>query len=334
MRGRRAGGPASKREVGIMRAAFRGSKRPGRRPGTAPATLALAALCSTAGAGREVPVQVILDMDAAAAGIQSAITVPAATTCVPGLAVYIRDPLGERVLWSIGYRGGFDRGIAFGHMPDEAHNAGRVLLMTTYPGTPVNPANTPWTVEAPYFDPGFIGPETHYLEFGAEAPAMIPAEPSEPVFTADIVLDGAQMGDRFAFYLLDFVVVWNSGGEHGAFSTQGPNMTLDTGGDVVPDGTETIYGVDPDPPLPVPPASFTVDYIDGPVEGGGAVIVVVAKSADLNGDGAVNVPDLLILLGAWGPCEDGGDNCPADLDGDGEVGAGDLMILLANWGSR
>jgi hypothetical protein len=317
-----------------MRMAFDGSIRAGRREVLLWVTITLAAICSPARAARDVPVEVVVDMDASTPGIQSTVTVPAATMHVPGVAVYIRDPLGERVLWSIGYLGGFDRGIAFGHMPDEEHNAGSVLRMTAYPGTPVNPHNTPWTVEAPYFDPGFIGPETHYLEFGAEAPAVIPAEPQGPVFTADIFLDGAQMGDRFAFYLLDFVVVWNSGGEHGAFSTVGPDMTLDTGGDVVPDGTETIYGLDPDPALPVPPASFTVDYIDGPVEGGGAVIEIVAKSADLNGDGMVNVPDLLALLAAWGPCEENGDDCPADLDGDGEVGAADLLILLANWGSR
>ncbi len=49
---------------------------------------------------------------------------------------------------------------------------------------------------------------------------------------------------------------------------------------------------------------------------------------DLNGDGVVNVSDLLILLGSWGECED---ECPADLNGDGVVDVSDLLILLANW---
>jgi hypothetical protein len=57
---------------------------------------------------------------------------------------------------------------------------------------------------------------------------------------------------------------------------------------------------------------------------------------DLNGDGVVNVFDLLILLGAWGPCppaEPGADgSCPADLHGDGAVDVFDLLILLGNWG--
>ncbi len=52
---------------------------------------------------------------------------------------------------------------------------------------------------------------------------------------------------------------------------------------------------------------------------------------DLNGDGIVDVSDLLILLAAWGPCDDERD-CPADLNGDGTVNVSDLLLLLANWG--
>ena len=50
---------------------------------------------------------------------------------------------------------------------------------------------------------------------------------------------------------------------------------------------------------------------------------------DLNNDGSVGVPDILILLAFWGPC---GPVCLRDLDGDGNVGVSDLLILLANWG--
>lgn len=49
---------------------------------------------------------------------------------------------------------------------------------------------------------------------------------------------------------------------------------------------------------------------------------------DLNGDGTVNVSDLLMLLGAWGTC----DGCPADLNGDGFVNVADMLALLAEWG--
>jgi thermitase len=53
--------------------------------------------------------------------------------------------------------------------------------------------------------------------------------------------------------------------------------------------------------------------------------------ADLNGDGAVDVFDLLALLGAWGECDDAG-SCPADLTGDGSVDVFDLLALLGAWG--
>ena len=52
-------------------------------------------------------------------------------------------------------------------------------------------------------------------------------------------------------------------------------------------------------------------------------------AADLDGDGVVAMPDLLIVLAAWGPCWAG--PCPADLDGDGGVGLGDLLAVLAAW---
>ena len=49
---------------------------------------------------------------------------------------------------------------------------------------------------------------------------------------------------------------------------------------------------------------------------------------DLDDNGSVGVPDLLSLLGSWGPCK----GCPADFDGNDDVGVPDLLALLANWG--
>ncbi len=54
-------------------------------------------------------------------------------------------------------------------------------------------------------------------------------------------------------------------------------------------------------------------------------------SGDVDGDGLVGVSDLLAVLGAWGPCPDPPDPCPADLDGDGTVGVTDLLAVLGNW---
>jgi len=56
---------------------------------------------------------------------------------------------------------------------------------------------------------------------------------------------------------------------------------------------------------------------------------VLPCPADINGDGATNVTDLLALLAAWGPCPGG---CAADINGDETVNVTDLLALLAAWG--
>jgi subtilisin family serine protease len=68
------------------------------------------------------------------------------------------------------------------------------------------------------------------------------------------------------------------------------------------------------------------------VHGFGILDVLAAANtmpsiADLNGDFAVDVNDLVQLLLAWGPC-----TCPEDLDGDGVVGVTDLITLISEWG--
>ena len=50
--------------------------------------------------------------------------------------------------------------------------------------------------------------------------------------------------------------------------------------------------------------------------------------ADIDGSGAVDSNDLLVILDEWGPCPD----CPGDLNGDDEVDFNDLLIVLDNWG--
>ena len=279
--------------------------------------------------GGETVVQVVLDLDAERPGFQSNLNVPPTTPVVNGVAVYVLDPAQQSCLWGIGYLGGIDRGIALGHMPNNA-NRGVVEGFAAHLGTPIVPDNFAVVFGPPGLDPGFVGPEVQYVEGGADQPAAIPAVPAAPIFTVDITLAGAEAGDVFDFYLLDLVVVWSEG-IAGVFSTQG-QLSLDSGGDAVADGTLTIHGVDPDAPRPVPPATFLVDYIDGPPEGGPATITVL-RLGDLDGDGIVGILDFLDLLAAWGPCPPA---CPpaclADLDGDCSVGILDLLILLGNWG--
>ena len=50
---------------------------------------------------------------------------------------------------------------------------------------------------------------------------------------------------------------------------------------------------------------------------------------DVNGDGHVNILDLLAVVAAWGAC---GSPCPADVTGDGTVNILDLLFVVANWG--
>ncbi len=69
------------------------------------------------------------------------------------------------------------------------------------------------------------------------------------------------------------------------------------------------------------------DLVDGtPFSASDCVRLV--PLGDIDGDGSVNVPDLLALLAAWGT-DPGG---PPDFDGDGTVAVPDLLALLAAWG--
>jgi hypothetical protein len=71
---------------------------------------------------------------------------------------------------------------------------------------------------------------------------------------------------------------------------------------------------------------------DGNVGGGlSGTFEVVGTSVpgDVDGDGQVNVNDVLLIVSSWGPCDG---PCPADLDGDGEVGVNDVLLVLAYYG--
>ncbi len=73
----------------------------------------------------------------------------------------------------------------------------------------------------------------------------------------------------------------------------------------------------------------TFTMVDGLVANRAAQYVGCPNSVygDINGDGVVDVLDLLALLSAWGECPD----CPEDLNGDGVVDVLDLLDLLSNW---
>jgi hypothetical protein len=231
-------------------------------------TIARAEVCAPR---QEDMVTVIVDMDASQDGCQSTIRIPPGTTVVEDVAVYVIDPTQSHEVWSMGYLGGIDRGLAFGHTPTNLHR-GTVSDLVGTPQVPVNPQNAGFVDVSPTIQKGFLGPEVQYLEFGAPGPAPIEAAPAGPIFTVDIHLANAKDQDVYTFYLLDLVTVW-MGGTGGVFSTQGA-MTLDTGGDAIADETTALDGIDPDEGIPVPPAAFLVDYVDGPIGGGPATIEV------------------------------------------------------------
>jgi probable HAF family extracellular repeat protein len=49
---------------------------------------------------------------------------------------------------------------------------------------------------------------------------------------------------------------------------------------------------------------------------------------DVNGDGTVDVVDLLAVVGNWGPCKD----CNEDINGDSMVDVVDLLAVIGAWG--
>jgi hypothetical protein len=81
------------------------------------------------------------------------------------------------------------------------------------------------------------------------------------------------------------------------------------------------------------PISFSDEDLAGELEGISMLTVrveIVAASGcdeDFDGNGEVDVADILILIGDWG-----GSDPAHDLNGDGVVGVADLLELIAAWG--
>ncbi|MHC5005569.1 MAG: hypothetical protein ACYTJ0_20910, partial [Planctomycetota bacterium] len=111
-----------------------------------------------------------------------------------------------------------------------------------------------------------------------------------------------------------------------------------------------VYAASADPGLPIAcsddgcgatgaqsaltfPASAGAQYlvrIGGRGEtGAGMLMVEPACAADVNGDGAVDVDDLVAVIVSWGPC---GTGCPADVNADGSVDVDDLIEVVLSWG--
>ena len=57
----------------------------------------------------------------------------------------------------------------------------------------------------------------------------------------------------------------------------------------------------------------------------GAYEPLPPQPGDLNGDGTINVADILILIGNWGCLAE---DCAGDINGDGITNISDLLILI------
>ena len=57
-----------------------------------------------------------------------------------------------------------------------------------------------------------------------------------------------------------------------------------------------------------------------------------AVEGDINGDGFVDVIDLLAVISAWGRCPAPPTVCDADVNNDGAVNVLDLLMVINNWG--
>jgi len=65
------------------------------------------------------------------------------------------------------------------------------------------------------------------------------------------------------------------------------------------------------------------------------VLRLTLRPGDVNGDGIINVNDLLEILVHWGECPAPPTNCPPDIapwpTGDGHIDVNDLLQTLSNW---
>jgi hypothetical protein len=120
----------------------------------------------------------------------------------------------------------------------------------------------------------------------------------------------------------DFVAAWDPKGQTALVNCINADIKC---GAVYYDGSHTIQGESGNTinlnnvtPFPSPSLSPTATPTSSP---GG-------KVGDINGDGAVNIFDLSMLLSAWGTT-----NSAADINKDGTVNVFDLSTLLSHWGT-
>ena len=202
--------------------------------------------------------------------------------------------------------GGGDRGDP----PNDADGSGQAYLTENVDGnSDIDGGST--TLISPVLDAGVSMPTLQYSRWYSNAEGDAPFQ---DVFTVEISDDG---GDTWQ--ILEQV---------------GPDGPAVTGGWFLQThNLNEIDGFEPNDQFRV--RFIAEDAEPGSIVEAGVDGVRVASmlcgdkvDPDIDGNGVVDVNDLLMLLADWGLC----DGCAADLDGNGAVDVNDLLELLAAWG--
>lgn len=136
-------------------------------------------------------------------------------------------------------------------------------------------------------------------------------------------------------------ISFNGGTNWQALETVGPTGAEANGGWVFKSFTvNSLAGFTPTAQLRIrftaqdnTPASVVEAAVDGVKLQ--RLVCATAVPGDVNGDGSVNVADLLAVITAWGACPAAPATCPADVSptgGDGQVNVADLLFVITNWG--
>jgi hypothetical protein len=96
------------------------------------------------------------------------------------------------------------------------------------------------------------------------------------------------------------------------------------------DGTADCIDECPDDPLKTEPGDCGCGVADEDADGNGISDCLESDCpGDADGSTFVNIEDLLVVLGEYGPCPEG---CAADFDQDGDVDIDDMLVVIGNWG--
>ena len=109
-------------------------------------------------------------------------------------------------------------------------------------------------------------------------------------------------------------------------------VEVDGDGNIVWVGENVILG-EADYDLGWPWGSVTVQITEGTINANLEISTVENPCyEDVDGNGVVNVSDLLALIGNWGLCPDCTGEIPGDVNFDDVVNVTDLLLIVGAWG--